>query len=60
MMNFIWKLRNYDTGEIVEHNFVFSTEREARQSAKRYASYRGWKSFKAEIIPITVVAHESR
>ena len=60
MMNFIWKLFNYDTGEIVEHNFVFSTDREARQSAKRYAKYHGWTAFKTEIIPITIVAHESR
>ena len=60
MLNFIWKLLNNDTGEIVEHSFVFPSGRKARRSAEKYARYRKWKSYKIEIIPITIVAHESR
>jgi hypothetical protein len=54
-MNYLWKLYNNNTGEIVEHSFIFFNYDSAKKSAERYAKYRNWKSFKIEIITVSIV-----
>ncbi len=48
-MAFYWKMKNNETGELVENDYPFASKRGCKVSAKRYARRRGWADVSVSI-----------